>query len=108
MPRVRLRSKTSRCARLRQLQAEDVAQHAALTDGHGVDRIVEVDLAANIQSDLAALRNNGEIVVYGSGAPDIAVPFFTSILKNTHYHFFIVYNLNAADQAERARECLIC
>ena len=81
-------------------KTEDVAQRClALTDGHGVDRIVEVDLAANIQSDLAALRTDGEIVVYGSGAPEIAVPFFASILKNARYHFFIVYNLNAADRA---------
>ena len=27
------------------------------------------------------------------------MPFFASILKNTRYHFFIVYNLNAADRA---------
>ena len=81
-------------------KAEDVGQRClALTDGRGVDRIIEVDLAANIQSDLAALRTDGEIVVYGSGAPEIAVPFFASILKNTRYHFFIVYNLNAADRA---------
>ena len=45
------------------------------------------------------MRTDGEIVVYGSGAPEIAVPFFASILKNTRYHFFIVYNLNAADRA---------
>ena len=58
-------------------KTEDVAQRClALTDGHGVDRIIEVDLAANIQSDLAALRTDGEIVVYGSGAPEIAMPFF--------------------------------
>lgn len=81
-------------------QTEDVGQRClALTDGRGVDRIIEMDLAANIQSDLAALRTDGEIVVYGSGAPEIAVPFFASILKNTRYHFFIVYNLNAADRA---------
>jgi NADPH2:quinone reductase len=81
-------------------KTEDVGQRCvALTDGRGVDRIIEMDLAANIQSDLAALRTDGEIVVYGSGAPEIAVPFFASILKNTRYHFFIVYNLNAADRA---------
>ena len=75
-------------------KTEDVGQRClALTDGRGIDRIIEVDLAANIQSDLAALRNDGEIVVYGSGAPDVPVPFFASILKNiAHYHFFIVYN----------------
>ena len=81
-------------------KTEDVGQRClALTDGRGVDRIIEMDLAANIQSDLAALRTDGEIVVYGSGAPEIAVPFFASILKNTRYHFFIVYNLNAVDRA---------
>ena len=81
-------------------KTEDVAQRCtALTDGRGIDRIIEMDLAANIQSDLAALRPEGEVVVYGSGAPDIAVPFFASILKNARYYFFIVYNLNAADRA---------
>ncbi len=80
-------------------KTEDIGQRChALTDGRGVDRIIEMDLAANIQSDLATLRPDGEIVVYGSGAPEIAVPFFTSILKNTRYHFFIVYNLNADDR----------
>ncbi len=81
-------------------KTEDVAQRCnALTQGRGIDRIIEMDLAANIQSDLAALRPDGEIVVYGSGAPEIAVPFFASILKNARYYFFIVYNLNAADRA---------
>ena len=81
-------------------KTEDVGQRClALTGGRGIDRIIEMDLAANIQSDLAALRSDGEIVVYGSGAAEIAVPFFASILKNTRYHFFIVYNLNAADRA---------
>ena len=81
-------------------KTEDVGQRCvALTQGRGADRIIEVDLAANIQSDLAALRPDGEIVVYGSGAPEIAVPFFASILKNTRYYFFIVYNLNTEDRA---------
>ena len=86
-------------------KTEDVAQRClALTSGRGIDRIIEVDLAANIQSDLAALRTDGEIVVYGSGAPEIAVPFFASILKNTRLHFFIVYNLNATDRASALAE----
>lgn len=81
-------------------KTEDVAQRCnALTEGRGIDRIIEMDLAANIQSDLATLRPDGEVVVYGSGAPEIAVPFFASILKNARYYFFIVYNLNAADRA---------
>jgi NADPH2:quinone reductase len=47
---------------------------------------------------LAALCRDGEITAYGSGAPEIAVPFFPAILKNVRFQFFIVYNLSAADR----------
>lgn len=63
------------------------------TDGRGVDRIVEVDLAANIQTDIALLRPYGEVIVYGSGEADIPVPFSPAIRKGVHLYFFIVYNL---------------
>ena len=32
------------------------------------------------------------------------MPFFASILKNTRYYFFIVYNLNAAERASDLAE----
>lgn len=81
-------------------RTEDVGQRCLeLTGGVGVDRIVELDFAANLQADLAAIRRDGEITVYGSGRPEIPVPFFASILKNVRYQFFIVYNLSEADRA---------
>ena len=50
-------------------RTDDVAQRCLdLTAGIGVDRIVELDLAANLKTDMAALRRDGEITVYGSGA----------------------------------------
>jgi NADPH2:quinone reductase len=64
------------------------------TAGQGVDRIVEVDLAANIDQDIALLRPDGEVIVYGSGAPEIPMPFSAAIRKGVHLYFFIVYNLN--------------
>jgi NADPH2:quinone reductase len=64
------------------------------TDGQAIDRIVEVDLAANIQTDIALLRPYGEVIVYGSGAPDVPVPFSPAIRKGVHLYFFIVYNLS--------------
>jgi NADPH2:quinone reductase len=64
------------------------------TSGQGVDRIVEVDFAANVNSDIAALRPNGEIVVYGSGAAEISVPFSPAIRKGARMIFFIVYSLD--------------
>jgi NADPH2:quinone reductase len=67
---------------------------ADVTGGQGIDRIVEVDLAANIHQDIALLRPDGEVIVYGSGAPEISVPFSPAIRKGVHLYFFIVYNLN--------------
>lgn len=70
------------------------------TTGRGIDRVVEVDLAGNIGLDLQAVRPGGDIVVYGSNAPQIAVPFFPAIVKNVVLRFFIVYNL---DEEARGR-----
>ena len=79
---------------------EDLAARCReATDGLGVERIIEVDLAANITRDLEILRADGDIVVYGSGAPEIPVPFLPSILGNVTLRFFIVYNLSASDRA---------
>jgi NADPH:quinone reductase len=79
---------------------ENVAERVlAVTNGEGVDRVIEVDFAANVNASLAAVRQEGDIVVYGSGRPEIAVPFFAAILKAVRVRFFIVYNLTAADRA---------
>jgi len=66
-----------------------------VTHGKGVDRIVEVDLAANIGTDISLLRPEGEVIVYGSGTPEISVPFSAAIRKGLHLYFFIVYNLTS-------------
>jgi NADPH2:quinone reductase len=80
---------------------EDVAAAAMkATDGKGVDRIVEVDIAANAAIDVACLRAGGEVVVYGSGAVKFELEFFPLIAKNVELRFFIVYNL---DLEQRAR-----
>lgn len=64
------------------------------TDGLGIDRIVEVDLAANINLDISLLRPDGEVIVYGSGNSEIGVPFSPAIRRGVHLYFFIVYSLN--------------
>lgn len=79
---------------------EDViAKVMEATRNEGVDCIVEVDFAANAALDFALLAPEGRIVVYGSGASDISVPFVPAILKNARLSFFIVYNLSPADRA---------
>jgi NADPH2:quinone reductase len=69
-----------------------VARVKDLTGGKGVDRVIEVDLAANIAKLPALVADYGMIVVYGSGARDVPVSFGASILGNIGYRFFIVYN----------------
>jgi len=79
---------------------DDVAARVLeATDGEGVDRVIEVDFGANVATSLASVKAEGEIVVYGSGKPEIAVPFFPALVKSVRMRFFIVYNLNAVDRA---------
>lgn len=78
---------------------------AEITQGRGVDRIIELDLAANAEVDIQMLRDGGEVVAYGSGASPMALPFFPLIVKNVQLKFFIVYQLAAADR-ERALNVL--
>ena len=81
-------------------RSEDVVDQVQKeTAGAGIDRIIEVDLGANLALDIKLLRRDGEIVVYGSTAPDVSVPFVPMILKNIRMSFFIVYNLNDDDRA---------
>ncbi|OWW19996.1 hypothetical protein AYR66_11285 [Noviherbaspirillum denitrificans] len=68
------------------------------TGGSGVDRIIEVDFGANAAKDIAMLKPEGDLVVYGSSSPEVAIPFFPSILKNIRLRFFIVYNLSPEDR----------
>jgi len=64
----------------------------------GVDRVIEVDFAANVATDLAIVKSEGDIIVYGSGKPEIAMPFFPAIVKNVRVRFMIVYNLTPEDR----------
>lgn len=70
------------------------------TDGAGADLIVEVDLAANIDLDVAALAKGGRVVAYGSSEREFKMPFSKSILKNIGFDFFILYHLPEARRQE--------
>lgn len=67
---------------------EDVAQRVLeLTEGGGVDRIVEVEFGANLPASLKAIRTNGTIAAYAStGQPNPVVPFDQIKGKNVTIH----------------------
>ena len=74
------------------------AQVRQATRGQGIDRIVEVDIAANADLDADIVRPGGDCVVYGSGAARFEMPFYPLIVKNVALRFFIVYNLDEGDR----------
>lgn len=57
---------------------ENVAKRVAeLTDGQGVQRIIEVDLAANFDTDIECLTHNGMIASYSSSSnPTPELPYY--------------------------------
>ena len=82
-------------------RTEEVAAHVRdLTSGRGVDRVVEVDLAANAALLPAVVARDGFCACYGSGKPDMALPFGPLILSGVAIRFFIVYELPDAARAE--------
>lgn len=75
------------------------ARVSELTGGEGLDRVIEVDIAANGALDAEMLKPGGCAVVYGGGKAGFELPFFPLIAKNLSWHFFIVYALSPADRA---------
>ena len=67
---------------------EDVAARVlALTDGAGVDRIVEVDFGGNLEVSMQVLRPNGRIAAYASrGDASPRVPFSEMMRRNLSVH----------------------
>ena len=76
-----------------------VEQIAEITQGSGVDKVIELDIAANGCMDIEILRPGGECIVYGSSATSFELPFYPLISKNLQLKFFIVYDLTSEDRA---------
>jgi NADPH2:quinone reductase len=80
-------------------RTENVAERAMqATAGHGVDRVIEVDVVANAALDLEVVRPGGEWIVYGSGAVQFTLPFFALGVRHARIHVFVVYTLDDADR----------
>jgi NADPH2:quinone reductase len=86
-------------------RTEDVAARVrSLTGGAGVDRIVEVELGENLETDLAVLRDQGVLAYYGSKTPAVQLPFFTSIVKNVLIRPVLMYTITPAQRAHAIRD----
>lgn len=80
-------------------RTEDVGERVkALTDGRGVDSLIEMDLSANAKLYPAVLRPHSTVVVYGTSASETALPGLWLLINSIILRFFLVYELSAADR----------
>lgn len=63
------------------LDDDATARIGAIAPG-GVDRIIEVALAANVELDTRIIANDGVIAAYATASSPVAVPFWELLFKN--------------------------
>jgi NADPH:quinone reductase len=65
------------------------------TGGAGIDRVVEVEFGGNLETSLAAIKENGVIAAYASmGAPTPPLPFYPLMFKAVTLRLVLVYILS--------------
>ncbi len=90
---------------------EDVAARVRdVTDGAGVERIVEVNLVDNIATDLACLAPNGVVSCYASATADarLSMVFREAMVRNVLIRMVFVYGMGDAAHIEAARDITAC
>lgn len=75
-----------------------------LTEGRGVDAVIELDLAGNAKSYPNLLRPHGTVVIYGSSASEAPLPGLWLMRNSISLRFFLVYELAPSDRAAAVRE----
>lgn len=86
---------------------EPVAERLkALTQGKGVDVIIDMDFASTSALLTAGgLAPHGRVVCYGSNvATDLAINFRTMLSNSLELKFFLVYDLQAADRVAALKQ----
>lgn len=88
-------------------RSEDVAARVKeLTDGRGVDGIIDMDFSSTVGLlPGGVLAQHGKFVCYGSNvAGDVAVSFPALLWGSLSLQVFVVYELSAEDREVRLRE----
>ena len=80
-------------------RSEDVgARVQALTEGRGVDAVIEMDFTANAPLYPACVRAGGTIVVYGMGQMEAKLPTFWFMRNRISLKFVYVYEMEAPER----------
>ncbi len=90
---------------------EDVPQAIrSATSGHGVDRIVDVDVAANVAVAVACLARDGVVSAYSTESPEakLTIPFFPALLGGFSFRFVYVYTMPEAAMRQATEVISAC
>jgi len=75
---------------------EDVGERVmALTGKRGADAVIEMDLGANAKLLPGVLKPEGVVAIYGSGTPEVTIPFQFLLQNSIDLKFFLVYLMPA-------------
>jgi NADPH2:quinone reductase len=81
-------------------RTENVAQRVkTLSNGHGVDAVIELDLSKNGKDYPNILRPHATVVVYGMSSNETTLPTLWLMRNSITLRLFLVYDLAAADRA---------
>lgn len=79
---------------------EDVVGVVHQTCPDGVDLVVEVDVAANIETDLSIVAHGGSISAYADSGRALTMPVRLAMTPNVAIQFIFIYNVPAAAKAQ--------
>jgi NADPH2:quinone reductase len=86
-------------------RTENVGERVkALTNGRGVDSLIEVDLSANAKFYSSVLKPHSTVVVYGTSAPETVLPGHWLMINSVNIRPFLVYELSDADRIAGTNE----
>ncbi len=80
-------------------RSENVSQRVkTLTDGRGVDALIELDLSTNGKDYPNILRPHATVVIYGMSSSEATLPTLWLMRNSITLRLFLVYDLSAADR----------
>ncbi|WFU02135.1 NADPH:quinone reductase [Rhizobium sp. CB3171] len=89
---------------------ENVAEVVKRATGNGVDRIVDVDLASNIETDIACLAPSGVAIGYASENPQakLSMPFLSTMFGGYTFRFVFFYSIPQSPFQQAVEEVSAC
>lgn len=87
-------------------RSDDVAETVnQITNGAGVDRIIDVEFGANLQTSVKIIRTGGVIATYSSTqVPEPGLPFYPFMFKDITVHFVLVYVMPESAKRQAAAD----